>query len=53
MKVILHSNAESAADATDRTLKMIPMGGDAHLKRGADGKALLSSARELIKSYTK
>lgn len=38
MKVILHSNAESAANATDSTLKMLPMGGDAHLKRGEDGK---------------
>ena len=38
MKVKLHSNDESAANATDSTLKMLPMGGDAHLLRGDDGK---------------
>lgn len=37
MKVKLHSNDESAANATDATLKMIPMGGNAHLERGSDG----------------
>lgn len=37
MKVILHSNEESAANATDTTLKMIPMGGNAHLKRDQNG----------------
>jgi hypothetical protein len=38
MKVKLHSNEDSAANATDATLKMLPMGGDAHLKRDEGGK---------------
>jgi len=38
VRVKLHSNEDSAADATDSTLKILPMGGDAHLKRNAVGK---------------
>lgn len=38
MKVRLHSNDESAAEATDSTLKMIPSGGEAHLLRNSKGK---------------
>ncbi len=40
MKVKLYSNDESAADAVDATLKMLPGGGDAHLLRDDDGKVL-------------
>ncbi len=43
MRVILHSNAQAAADATDRTLKMLPMSGNAHLLRDDNGKVVFDA----------
>jgi hypothetical protein len=37
LRVKLHSNDPSAADATDQTIRLLPMNGNAHLVRGADG----------------
>jgi len=42
MKVRLHSNDESAAEATNSTIQMLPMGGG-KLQRGSDGKIAFDS----------